>query len=409
MLRIKPFAAIRPMPNKASRVAAPPYDVVSTAEARLIADDNPECFLRVSRAELELPDSADPYSAAVYDRARANFRNLISRGVMIREDHPRLYLYRLVRDHRAQIGLVCCCHIDDYARNVIRKHEKTRPDKEEDRTRHTLAINANAGPVFLTYRDSPQIEPLVAADTNERPLYHFNNPDGVTHTIWTVRDADPYLRLFAKIDTAYVADGHHRAASAARAGDQLRAANPRHTGHEEYNWFLAVLFPTSQLRILPYNRVVSDLNDLTAAQFLLKLQSIGQIESTTSPVPPAPGAVCFYLQGTWRRLTFDPATIDRSDPIGSLDVALLQDRVLGPVLGIGDPRADKRIDFVGGIRGTADLERRVDSGAAAVAFSLFPTTMDQLLAVSDAGLIMPPKSTWFEPKLCSGLLIHTLD
>jgi uncharacterized protein (DUF1015 family) len=312
-------------------------------------------------------------------------------------------------DGRSQTGVVGCVHVDDYERDVIRKHEKTRKDKEDDRTRHVLTLNANAEPVFLTYRPAADIDRLAASDAAGAPLYDFTAPDGVRHTVWRVADPEAYVAAFGRVPVAYVADGHHRSASAWRAGRERRAADPRPSEDAEYNWFLAVLFPANQLRILPYNRVVKDLRGLSPTEFRARLAALGCLAPTTDPVPAAPGSFCFFLDGGWERLTLDPATIDRTDPIGSLDVSLLQDRVLTPMLGITDPRTDHRIDFVGGIRGTAELERRVRSGEMALGVSLYPTTLEQLMAVSDAGQIMPPKSTWFEPKLRSGLFVHTLD
>jgi uncharacterized protein (DUF1015 family) len=320
-----------------------------------------------------------------------------------------MYVYRQVMQHRSQVGLACCCHIDDYARDIIKKHEKTRQDKEDDRTNLTLALNANTGPVFLAYRDREDISRLMHRDMNNRPLFHFNAPDGVTHTVWHAQDPQAYERAFSDVPCAYVADGHHRAASAARAGAKRREANRSHRGDEEYNWFMSALFPASELNILPYNRVVSDLNGRSAAEIGVELADVGAISPTSNPVPGRSGVLCVYLDGTWHRLELDPATIDHNDPIGSLDIALLQERVLEPILGIGDPRTDKRIQFVGGIRGTSELEKLVRSGQGAIAFSMHPTTMEQLMAVSDAGKIMPPKSTWFEPKLRSGLFVHLLD
>lgn len=409
MLRINPFTAIRPAPNKAAQVACVPYDVINTAEARELAKDSPISFLHVIRAEIDLPEDINPYDDAVYAKARENFQQFLSQGVLTRDSQPRVYLYRQVMNHRPQIGLVCCCHIDDYANDIIKKHEKTRKDKEDDRTRHVLELNAHAEPVFLTYRDQPAIDKQVELDVNDRPLYHFVARDGVTHTIWEVADAQPYVEAFKQVPCAYIADGHHRSASATRAGMERRAANPNHTGEEEYNWFLAVLFPASQLQILPYNRVVKDLNGLSPDEVLKRLGEVGSLSPTDNPTPSQPGTVCVYLNKSWHQLTFDPASIDHSDPIGSLDVSLLQERVLEPILGVGDPRTDKRIDFVGGIRGTAELEQRVNSGEMAIAFSMYPPTIEQLMAVSDANHVMPPKSTWFEPKLRSGLLIHSLD
>ena len=409
MLRIHPFRAVRPAPGHEARIAAPPYDVVDTTEARAIAAGNPECFLHVSRAEIDFPDTVDPYSDQVYRKARHNFDRLQSDGLMIREKEPCLYIYRQTWQGHTQTGVICCCHVDDYHNDLIKKHEKTRKVKEDDRTRHTLALDANSGPVFMAYRDQSKIDEVVIAAANTRPLYHFRASDGVTHTVWSVTEPQRLMRAMASIPAAYVADGHHRAASAARAGAELRSKNPGHTGDEEYNWFLSVLFPASQLRILPYHRIVRDLNGQTAEHFLQQLRTVGDVAPTSTPEPARSGECCLYLAGQWYILTIPEDSIDRSHPIDSLDVSLLQDRVLSRLLDIGDPRTDERIDFVGGIRGTAYLAKLVDEGRAEVAFSMFPTTIEQLLAVADAGMVMPPKSTWFEPKLRSGLVVHTLD
>lgn len=408
MLRIAPFESLLPDPHRVTKVASPPYDVINTEEARELAKGNPDSFLHVARPEIDLPASTNPYDDSVYAKGRENLDDFLKRNVLHRASTRTVYLYRQVREHVAQIGVTCCCHIDDYSNDVILKHEKTRVDKEDDRTRHVLELNAHAEPVFLTYRDQADINALVERDTNERPLFHFNAQDGVTHTVWVVRDPQPYVDAFKNVPVAYVADGHHRSASAARAGAERKAANPNHTGEEDYNWFLTVLFPASQLRILAYNRVVADLASQSFADVLEKFKAVGKVSDAKNPTPSHAGEVCFYTEGTWRKLVIDPARIDRNDPIKSLDVSLLQEHVLEPIFGIGDPRTDKRIDFVGGIRGTEELEKRVDSGKAAIAFSMFPTTIEQLMAVSDAGLIMPPKSTWFEPKLRSGLFVHEL-
>jgi len=407
--RIHPFDAIRPAPGVEARIASPPYDVVTTDEARTIAAGNPLCFLNVVRSEITLPASTDPYAPAVYARARENFDRLRHDGAMLRDGHRRMYLYRQTWRGRSQTGLVCCCHVDDYAADRIKKHEKTRRVKEDDRTRHVLALNANAGPVFLAHRDVPDLVPLRSRDMNARPLYHFTAVDEVTHTIWPVDDWQPYRAIFARLDSVYVADGHHRAASAYRAGLERRADNPGHTGEEEYNWFLVCLFPASELTILSYNRLVRDLHGLSASRFIDRLRAVGRVTPDPAEQVDRTGSFRVYVGGEWHRVEFDPASIDRRDVIRSLDVSLLQDRVLHPILGIGDPRTDERIDFVGGIRGDDFLKKQVDSGAAAAAFALHATTMEQLMAVADAGMVMPPKSTWFEPKLRSGLLVHTLD
>jgi uncharacterized protein (DUF1015 family) len=408
-MRLNPFRAIRPRPDLAAQVASVPYDVVNRGEAAELARDNPDSFLHVGRSDIDLPEDVDQYDPRIYRRAREALDELLARGTLLRDPEPRLFVYRQTMDGRPQTGVVGCVHVDDYEQDVIRKHEKTRQDKEDDRTRHVLTLNANAEPVFLTYRGRTEIDRVVESITSTAPLYDFTAPDGVRHTVWPVSDSAGLAHAFDPIPLAYVADGHHRSASAWRAGKELRAKNPSHRGGEEYNWFLAVLFPSDQLRILPYNRVVRDLNRQTPAQVLERLRGLGKLSVASNPVPERSGVFCLYLDGRWHRLELDPSGIDPSDPIASLDVSLLQERALGPVFGIGDPRTDKRIDFVGGIRGTAELEQRVRSGEMAIAFSLFPTTLDQLMAVSDSGHVMPPKSTWFEPKLRSGLFVHELS
>jgi uncharacterized protein (DUF1015 family) len=407
-VRLQPFRAVRPKPELASAVAAVPYDVVNRSEAAELARGNPHSFLHVGRSDIDLPDDTDPHDPRIYAKAREALDRFLSQGVLLRDEEPALYLYRQIMDGRVQTGVVGCVHVDDYERDVIRKHEKTRPDKEDDRTRHVVTLNAHAEPVFLTYRGNGSVDKLAERVLTTRPLYDFTAPDGVRHTVWRVEDPASWVEAFGRVPCAYVADGHHRCASAWRAGKERRSANPRHRGDEEYNWFLAALFPASQLAILPYNRVVRDLAGKSPADVLRELSRVGRVTSTDRATPRRPGSFCVYLAGSWHLLELEEQTIDRRDPIGSLDVSLLQDRVLGPVLGIGDPRTDKRIDFVGGIRGTEELERRVDSGEMAIAFSLYPTTLDQLMAVSDAGAVMPPKSTWFEPKLRSGLFVHEL-
>jgi uncharacterized protein (DUF1015 family) len=408
-MRINPFRAIRPRPELAAAVASVPYDVVNRAEAAALAEGNPHSFLHVGRSDIDLPADTDPHDPRIYAAARAALDRLLAEGTLVRDRAPALFLYRLTMDGRAQTGVVGCVHVDDYEHDLIRKHEKTRKDKEDDRTRHVLTLNAHAEPVFLTYRTVPAVDRLVAAAMGGPTLYDFTAPDGVWHTVWRIADVKPWIEAFGSIPLAYVADGHHRSASAWRAGQERRAANRSHTGAEEYNWFLAVLFPRDQLKILPYNRLVRDLNGLTPAAFRERLASLGRIEPVADPIPPAPGVFNLYFDGHWERLTIDAQRINHDDPIRSLDVSLLQELILAPILGITDPRTDRRVDFVGGIRGTAELERRVKSGEMALAISLFPTTVDQLLAVADAGAIMPPKSTWFEPKLRSGLFVHELD
>jgi uncharacterized protein (DUF1015 family) len=408
-MRLHPFRAWRPAPGLAARIAAPPYDVVNRDEAAALARGNPDSFLHVGRPDIDLPAETDSHADEVYAMGRSNLDRLMLDGRLLQDERPGLYLYRQVWQGRSQTGIVGCVHIDDYEHDIIRKHEKTRQDKEDDRTRHVLTLNAHAEPVFLTYRDKPETARLAAEGMQGTPLVDFTSDDGVTHTVWQVPEPAAWVRAFQSIPFSYVADGHHRSASAWRAGKARRQQNPGHTGNEEYNWFLAVLFPASELRILAYNRLVRDLNGLTPQAFLARLASLGTVQPTSDPVPAASGMMAFYLAGRWHRLVIDGARVDLADPIGSLDVSLLQNLVLTPILGVADPRTDKRIDFVGGIRGTAELERRVNSGEMALAVSLFPTSLEQLMAVSDAGAIMPPKSTWFEPKLKSGLFVHTMD
>ena len=388
-------------------MAAVPYDVVNRDEACELAQGNPYSFLHVGRADIDLPADVDPHDPRIYRKAREALDRFVTQGVLVREGAPALYLYRQVMSGRVQTGVVGCVHIDDYEQDVIRKHEKTRQDKEDDRTRHVLTLEAHAEPVFLTYRGLPRIDVLSEAVVATQPVHDFTAPDGVRHTVWRISDPVSWLEAFREVPHAYVADGHHRSASAWRAGKERRAANPNHRGDEEYNWFLAVLFPGDQLTIMPYNRVVRDLGGKSPAEVLQALRLVGRVSPADHPSPSRSGTFCVYLADAWYRVELDEERIDRKDPIGSLDVSLLQDQVLGPILGVGDPRTDKRLDFVGGIRGPAELERRVNSGEMAIAFSLYPTTVDQLMAVSDAGAMMPPKSTWFEPKLRSGLFVHT--
>ncbi len=391
-----------------ARIAAPPYDVVSRSEAAELAAGNPLSFLHVGRSDIDLPPETDPHDPAVYAKARSNLDHLLNDGAFIQEAQPSLYLYELTMEGRSQLGVVGCVSVDDYAKDVIKKHEKTRKDKEDDRTTHLLALNAHAEPVFLTHQSTPFLTQLNNKVVDGEPLYDFVAADGVRQRVWKVRDTGSYVDAFRRIGVGYVADGHHRSASAWRAAERLRADNPSPTGNEEYEWFLAVLFPANQLRILPYNRVVKDLGGITPERFLERLAEAGALSSPARPEPDAPGSFGVFLGGRWLRLTLDPASIGGIDPIRSLDVSLLHERILEPMLGIGDVRTDPRIDFVGGIRGTAELERRVTSGAAAVAFAMYPVSVQQLMTISDAGQIMPPKSTWFEPKLQSGLFVHSL-
>ncbi|QEF99016.1 hypothetical protein Mal15_30750 [Stieleria maiorica] len=409
MPRVKPFRAVRPTAEKAAQVASVPYDVVNREEAASLAEGNADSFLHVVRPDIDLPADTDPYADEIYAKAAENLQRLVGDGVLQQDDAEAVFLYRQIMNGKSQVGVVCCCHVEDYENNLILKHEFTRPAKEDDRTRHVMTLNAHAGPVFLTYRDNPDLNGLVAAAIRETPLYDFTASDGVQHTVWRIEKSASYVAALTAVPEFYVADGHHRAASAWRAGKARREANPDHNGNEEYNWFLTVLFPASQLNILAYNRIIKDLNDQTPDQIRERLAAVGSLEETTQPVPDRAGTFCVYLDGKWWRLRVPADSIDHHDAINSLDVAILEQRVIRPIFGIEDVRTDPRIDFVGGIRGTKELEKRVDSGEWAFAVSMFPTSIEQLMAVSDAGEVMPPKSTWFEPKLRSGLLTHLLD
>lgn len=408
MPRVKAFRAVRPPADKAAQVACVPYDVVNRAEAVALAAGHPNSFLHVIRPDIDLPADIDPYADEIYLRARSSLDRLLADGVLEQDADRSVFLYRQIMDGNAQIGVVCCCHVDDYENNLILKHEKTRPVKEDDRTRHILTLDAHPGPLFLAYRDHDDVNAIVDAAIEDAPLVDFTAPDGVRHTVWRIKNHQDYEAALSSVPAFYIADGHHRAASAWRAAAERKRENPNHTGDEEYNWFLAVLFPASQLKILAYNRVIADLNGLGPDQLRAALGELGSFEPTQNPVPDRPGTFCMYFDGTWYRLSVPPDSIDAADPINSLDVAILEHRVITPIFGIADVRTDSRIDFVGGIRGTEELERRVDSGDWAFAVSMYPTSIEQLMAVSDAGEVMPPKSTWFEPKLRSGLFVHLL-
>jgi len=408
-MRLRPFRALRPVPGLAAKVAAPPYDVVSRREAARLGEGNPLSFLHVGRADADLPDDVDPYDPRVYARARQNLDRLIADGALLREAWPSLYLYRQVMAGRTQLGVLGSVNVDDYERDLIKKHERTRPDKEEDRTRHILTLAAHAEPVLLAYRGDPEIDRLAAAAVAATALYDFTTADGVRHTVWHAPDPAALAEAFGAVSCAYVGDGHHRSASAWRAARERRGQDARDRGDEEHDWFPAALFPARQLQILAYNRLIRDLGGRAAGEVLERLGRIGRLAPVADPAPPRPATFCIYLDGRWYLLELPAASIDRSDPVHSLDVWLLQERVLEPVLGIGDQRTDKRIDFVGGVHGTRELAARVDSGEAALAISMFPTAMEQLMAVADAGAIMPPKSTWFEPKLLSGLFVHSFE
>ncbi|HJY27806.1 MAG TPA: DUF1015 family protein [Pyrinomonadaceae bacterium] len=408
MAVIRPFRALRPRSDRAQLVASVPYDVVNTDEARALAAGNPLSFLHVSRPEIDLPAGTDIHSDAVYRKAVENFETLISSCPLEKETELSLYLYRLIMGEHEQVGIVAVCSIDEYDDGTIRKHERTRRDKEDDRTRHMLMLKAQTGPVFLTYRKRADIDEQVGAALNGEPLFDLTAADGVRHTIWRVRETDALVRSFKSVPLLYIADGHHRAASASRARAELREQSFAHTGKEDYNYFLTVIFPDSQVQILAYNRTVHDLNGLTKEEFLDEIRSQFTITENANPEPPQRGNWSMYLDGKWYGLQLSPAATQPAGTVATLDVSILQDRLLDPILGIKDVRTDKRIDFIGGLRGTKELERLVNEGKAAVAFSVYPTTVEELLMVSDANEIMPPKSTWFEPKLRDGLLIHTI-
>jgi len=405
---IRPFSALRPETDRASAVASVPYDVVNTDEARALAENNPLSFLHVSRPEIDMPAGTDTHSDPVYRQALENYDKLIKDCPLVTEETPSLYLYRLIMGDHEQIGVVACCSVDEYDQDLIRKHERTRRDKEDDRTRHMMVLRAQTGPVFLTYRASRDIDTMVMETTMANAIFDFTAADGIQHTVWRVPDPVRFVHAFREIPFLYIADGHHRAASAARARAELRQQSFGHTGDEEYNFFLAVIFADDQVQILAYNRAVRDLNGLSKGDFLEALKKSFAIKEDGNDTPERRGQWGMYLDGRWYALSLGPDTAPPQGTVESLDVSILQDRVLDPILGIKDIRTDKRIDFIGGVRGSEELKRLVYEGKAAVAFSLYPTTMEDLLRVSDAGEIMPPKSTWFEPKLRDGLLIHKI-
>ena len=409
MASIHPFRALRPAPDKAAAVSSVPYDVVSTEEARQLAASNPLSFLHVTRSEIDLPPNTDPYSPRVYEQARRNFSALRERAPLVLDETPSLYFYRLKMEAHEQTGLACCFSIDEYESGAIKKHERTRRDKEDDRTRHIVELRAQTGVVFLTYRADAAIDVLAREVTAGAPLFDFSADDGVRHTVWRagLDHGRALAGAFQKIPALYIADGHHRAASAARARTELRNREESAAREAGADTFIAVAFPDSQMQILPYNRTVKDLAGRTARQFLAALRLRFEV-TDGGPVPQHKGFVSMYLDGRW--YSVDLASVPPEDDLhaSTLDVARLQRAVLEEILNIGDVRTDKRIDFVGGARGTDALVRAVDSGKAAVAFSMYPVTIDDLMAISDSGGIMPPKSTWFEPKLRDGLLIHVI-
>ena len=419
MVRVKPFAAVRPPRELVTEVAAPPYDVLNSQEAKQMAGE--KSLLHITKPEIDFDPIADEHSQPVYDKAVANFKAWQEKGWLVQDSAEQYYVYAQRMGKRTQYGLVLCAHTDDYATGKIKKHELTRKDKEDDRMIHVRIQNANIEPVFFAYKDNAELNAIVAKAASGKPEYDFVDENGFGHTFWVIADPAVNARITelftTSVDAFYVADGHHRTAAAARVGAEKKAANPNHTGQEEYNWFMAVCFPQSQLQIIDYNRVVRDLNGLTPEAFLQALEEDFEVSLASKPrcgrpaKPYAPAQLhefSVYLGGNWYKLAAKPGRYDDQDPIGVLDVTVLSNLVLDKILGIKDLRTDRRIDFVGGIRGLGELARRVDSGEMAVAFALYPVSMQQLIDIADSGNIMPPKTTWFEPKLRSGLAIHKL-
>lgn len=412
MAVIRKFKAIRPTSEMAEAVAALPYDVVNSEEAREMTKDKPYSFLHVDKAEIDLPVGTDIYSPQVYAKAKENLDKLVSDGILVQDNKPMLYVYKLTMDGRSQTGLVACTSIDEYLNGIIKKHELTREDKEQDRIRHVDICNANTGPIFLAYRTVDEISAIIENVKKNAPVYDFTAEDGIKHRAWVIDNdetANKLIELFKAVPNLYIADGHHRNASAAKVGLKRRAEHPDYTGDEEFNYYLAVIFPSDQLKIMDYNRVVKDLNGMTSEEFMNKLAEKFDIhEAEGKAKPKKQYDFGMYLDKKWYMLTAKE-NLRVNDAVAGLDVSILQNNVLIPILGIGDIRTDKRIDFVGGIRGLGELERRVDSGEMKVAFAMYPTSIDQLMTIADENKIMPPKSTWFEPKLRSGLFIHSLD
>ncbi len=410
MAVIRPFKAIRPSKEVVHKVASVPYDVVNRAEAAALVEGNPINFLRTTRSEIELPQDVNPYDKSVYEKAKENFHKLIKEAPMVQEDDPNLYVYHLTMGEQKQAGIAATFSVEDYDNDIIKKHEKTRKVKEDDRTNHIITTEAQTGAVFLTYRGIEAVNKIVDKTMNEtEPIYNFTTEDGIIHKMWAMpkEDVTTVVNEVRKSDYLYIADGHHRAASAARARKVKMDANPNHTGDEEYNYFLAVLFPAEQLKILPYNRVVFDLK-MSEEEFINKIKSNFTIENTESPSPSKEKEICMYLSGKWYLLEPNENVKKADDVGGNLDVSILQNYILQPILGVEDIRTDTNVDFIGGIRGTQELEKLVDSGKAQLAFSMYPVSVNDLINISDAGETMPPKSTWFEPKLRDGLVVHKI-
>jgi len=414
MAILKAFKGFRPVKDKVSLVASRPYDVMNSEEAKAEAGDNIYSFLHVVKPEIDLPEDIDHYSPLVYQNAKDNFAKLLKDGIFFQDKQDSLYIYQLTMNGKKQTGIVGCAAVDDYLNDVIKKHELTRPDKEEDRKNHVRVANMNAEPVFFAYKNMKELDEAVNKIIVRAPEYDFTTEDGIRHAFWVVNNATEVkniIELFAKLPATYVADGHHRTAAAALVGKERRDANPNHSGKEEYNFFLAVHFPDNQLQIMDYNRVVKDLNGLTEEQLLERISKNFVVENkgTATYRPGMLHNFGMYLNHRWYSLTAKPGTFNDTDPIGVLDVTILSEQILAPIFNIKDLRTDKRIDFVGGLRGLGELERRVNSGEMKVAFALYPVTMKQLIDIADTGNIMPPKTTWFEPKLRSGLVVHSLE
>jgi uncharacterized protein (DUF1015 family) len=409
---ITPFKALRPATGRAADIIAPPYDVLSSDEARTRAAGKPWSFLHISKPEIDLPPGTDAYSPSVYAKAAENMHKMLDAGVIVRDDKPCYYVYRIIMGEHVQTGIVASASVAEYDNNRIKRHELTRTDKEDDRVRQIEALNAQTGPVFLAYPDAPAIDAILQATVAGTPDADATADDGIRHTLWVIRDdatIAQVTRAFDALPALYIADGHHRSAAASRVAAARRSGNTTHTGDESYNYFLSVIFPAHALKIMDYNRVACDLNGLSKDELIAKISAAYTVTPASAPVKPAAhGEVGMYVAGQWYKLAIKPELIP-ADPVARLDVSLLTEHVLSPVLGIADLRRDKRIDFVGGIRGLPELEKRVNSGEMAVAFAMYATTMQDLMSVADAGKIMPPKSTWFEPKLADGMASHVID
>ncbi len=405
---IKPFRALRPVSGQAEKIACVPYDVIYESEVRAAIAENPHSFLRVTRPEGAFPEGETLSNEQILNKAQENLQSFIRENLLVQDDEESMFIYRLTDGNHSQTGIVACCSVDEYEQGLIKKHEKTRPDKVEDRTNHILALKAQTGLIFLAFRNTDKIRALISETAQTNPLYDFSCPKNIRNTVWRVEKTEDLINAFAEVPALYIADGHHRAESANLARTKMREQNPNHTGAEEYNFVMAGIFPAEDLKILAYNRVVKDLNNLTEEELLQKISENFIVTETTEKTPTERGNFCMYLGGKWFHLRFAVDFIREPDAIERLDVSILQNYILNPLLGIDDPRTNERVSFVGGARGVSELEKMVNEGAGKVAFSMFPTTMDNLFDVADMNEIMPPKSTWFEPKLKDGLLIHLI-